>query len=1043
MSTLDALFRIVTTKPVSPKMKTHSSRATAIALSLLMVSTMVAFVVFIRSEPPGSAPRTIAQAREAFGRLPLSFEANRGQADESINFLARGPGYTLALSPTEAAFALAPQSSQLAESDQPRELVERTAVGDLRKAGSSGASYSAPPPPTVLRMNLVGANRDAGGAGLDALEGKVNYLIGNDRTQWRTDIPTFGRVRYHEIYPGIDLVYYGNQRQLEYDFVVAPGTDAQMIALEFAGADRVEIEEATGDLLLSLGENIIRQRKPVSYQETNGARRKVESRYAIKDNGRVGFEVGEYDRSAPLIIDPVLVYSTYLGGSDFEEGSDIKVDSAGNAYICGITNSTDFPTANAIQGTFGGRIDDLVARDGFVTKINAAGTAFVYSTYLGGNKDDWCNKIAVDASGNAYVAGETGSANFPTANAFQATFGGGLSDAFITKINAAGNALVFSTYVGGSIFDAGQGIALDSANNVYFTGRTTSDNYPVVNPIQATYSGGPGADVIISKLNAAGNALVYSTYLGGNAGADQGGFEAGFSIAVDSAGNAYVAGQTRSTNFPTANPIQATFGGGFPDGDAFVTKLNATGNALVYSTYLGGSENDIGFEIAVDSAGSAYVSGVARSTNFPTANAFQTALNGPSDAFLTKLNPTGSAFVYSTYFGGSGDDSANGIAVNASNEAYLAGGTSSTDLPTVNPTQAASGGGIEGFVTRFNAAGSVLLFSTYLGGSGGDAALSIALDSALAMYVVGRTTSTDFPTLIPIQAANGGGQDAFVAKISPDAATPTPTPTPTPNPAQLLNISTRLRVRTDDNVMIGGVIIRGNLAKPVVFRALGPSLTNSQIPADEVLADPVLSLHGPNGELITRNDNWKDDQRPLIEGTIYQPSDDRESVIVATLLPDAYTAIVTGKNRTTGIGVVEAYDNDPAVDSVLANISTRGFVVNGDDTIIGGFILGEPNEGPRHVVIRALGPSLANFGVPDVLQDPLLELRNENGSVIATNDDWQQSAQQAEILASGLAPTDQHESAIAATLPMGRYFGIVQGKAGATGVAVVEIYSLQ
>jgi hypothetical protein len=241
--------------------------------------------------------------------------------------------------------------------------------------------------------------------------------------------------------------------------------------------------------------------------------------------------------------------------------------------------------------------------------------------------------------------------------------------------------------------------------------------------------------------------------------------------------------------------------------------------------------------------------------------------------------------------------------------------------------------------------------------------------------------------------------------------------------------------------MIGGVIIRGNASKPVVFRALGPSLTSSQVPASDVLADPVLSLHGPNGELITRNDNWKDDQRPLIEGTIYQPTDDRESVIVATLPPASYTAIVMGKDRTTGIGVVEVYDNDPMVDSALANISTRGFVVNGDDTIIGGFILGEPNEGPRRLVVRALGPSLATFGIANVLQDPVLELRDQHGAVILANDDWQQS-QQPEITASGLAPSDTRESAIAATLPMGRYFAIVQGKQGATGVAIVEIYSL-
>jgi hypothetical protein len=509
----------------------------------------------------------------------------------------------------------------------------------------------------------------------------------------------------------------------------------------------------------------MRQPKPVVYQEVAGARRLIAGGYKVGADSQVSFSVGEYDRALPLVIDPTLAYSTYLGGSDLEDGNDIAVDSAGNAYICGITNSTNFPTANAIQGTFNPPINpNLVSRDGFVTKLNPAGTAFVYSTYLGGNADDRCNKIAVDASGNAYVAGETGSTNFPTANAFQATYGGGFSDAYVTKINPAGSALVYSTYIGGTIFDAAQAITIDSTNNVYITGRSTSADYPVVNPIQGTYSGGPGADAIVTKLNAAGTALVYSTYLGGSGG---NGFTAGFSIKVDSTGAAYLTGQTRATNFPTVNPIQSTFGGGFPDGDAFVTKLNAAGSALVYSTYLGGSDNDIGFEIALDSIGSAYITGVANSANFPTANAFQGTLKGSSDAFVTKLNAAGTAFVYSTYLGGTTDESGNGIALDSANNAYIAGGTSSTDFPLVNPTQATRGGGVtEAFLTKFNAAGSALTYSTYLGGSGNDTALAIALDPANSMYLTGRTASTNFPTLNPVQSTNGGGsQDAFVTKI--------------------------------------------------------------------------------------------------------------------------------------------------------------------------------------------------------------------------------------------------------------------------------------
>ena len=771
-------FTLLTIRP-----HTHTlQRARRALVVALFFTILAALSLIIGSNPPDaskpnaatsrpSSPRpTIAQVREAYARLPLSFEANRGQADESVDFVARGAGYTLALSPTSAVFGLQNSGCGLRDDDAtPRTLK----TGDGARAESNPQSAKCNPTAAVLRMNLVGANHSAGVAGLNELEGKVNYLTGNDPAQWRTNIPTFERVRYDAVYPGIDVVYYGNQRQLEYDFVVAAGSDARAVRLEFEGAEKVEVE-ASGDLLLKLGESVVRQPKPFVYQEVAGARRAVEGGYVVESDGRVGFALGVYDAALPLIIDPVLVYSTYIGGSGTDVGNEIGVDSAGNAYICGSTSSTNFPVVNALQGTFGGATFEG-GRDGFVTKLNAAGTAFVYSTYLGGSGDDRGNAIEVDASGNAYVVGETTSTNFPTANAFQPTFGGGLSDAFVTKLNSTGSALVYSTFVGGAIFDAGNAIALDSSGSVYISGRTTSEDFPTVNPIQSTYSGGPFADTYISKINAAGSALVYSTYLGGND------FEAGSSIAVDSSGNAYLTGQTRSTNYPTANAIQSTFGGGDLEGDAFLTKVNAAGTAFVYSTYLGGALNDVGFEVVVDSAGSAHVVGTTASNNFPVANAFQSALSGTSDGFVTKLNAAGTAFAYSTYLGGTSDDSVNGIAIGANGNAYVSGGTSSTDFPTVNPTQGTNGGGIDAFVAQFNATGSALLYSTYLGGSGSDVALSIAVDSDGSMYLTGRTTSTNFVTLSPAQGTNGGGQDGFITKIS-DPPTPTPTPTATPTP---------------------------------------------------------------------------------------------------------------------------------------------------------------------------------------------------------------------------------------------------------------------
>ena len=710
----------------------------------------------------------IAQAREAYGQIEMSFEASTEQSESGVNFLARGAGYTLFLKPTEAVFALRNSDCELRNEDRAGRSLET----DARHSKANPQSAICDPQSKVLRLKLAGANETAAVAGADELPGKVNYFIGDDPAKWRANIPTFGRVRYAQVYPGVDLVYYGNQRQLEYDFVVAPGRDARAVKLQFDGADKVEVD-AAGDLLLTLGETVIRQPKPVVYQEVGGSRRTVEGGYAVGADGQVGFTVGEYDASLPLVIDPVLVYSTYLGGSGTDSGNDIAVDSSGNAYICGDTTSTNFPTANAIDGTFGAGTF-MGARDAFVTKLNATGTALVYSTYLGGsgnpldgsqNGDDRCFGVRVDGGGNAYVAGETHSDDFPTANAFQGTRGGGFSDAFVAKLNPAGSALVYSTFIGGSVFDAAAGIELDSSQNVYITGRTTSPNFPTVNPIQSTFAGG-SSDAFVTKLNAAGTALVYSTYLGGTD------FENGSGIAVDSAGNAYLAGQTRSTNFPTANAIQGTFGGGTPDGDAFVTKINAAGSALVYSTYIGGSDNDPGFDIAVDSSGSAHVTGSTSSTNFPVANAIQGTLNGTSDAFVTKLNAAGSAFVYSTYLGGSDADSGNDIALDSSGNAYVAGGTISTNFPTANPIQSTYGGGaVDAFVTKLNAAGSALVYSTYLGGGSLDRANAIAVDSCGSAYVSGITGSTNFTTLNPVQGTNGGGDDAFVTKISDGTTT--------------------------------------------------------------------------------------------------------------------------------------------------------------------------------------------------------------------------------------------------------------------------------
>lgn len=419
-------------------------------------------------------------------------------------------------------------------------------------------------------------------------------------------------------------------------------------------------------------------------------------------------------------------------------------------YVAGWTFSQDFPTENPLQPTYGGGFGD-----GFVSKIDSSGSALVYSTYLGGIGEDIPFGIAVDADGNAYIAGRTGSPNFPTTpNAFQTVLRAKSTNAFVTKVDSEGS-LVFSTYLGGSGGEDGHGIAVDGKGNVYVTGATGSADFPTANPFQPNLRG--QTDAFVTKFDPSGSALVYSTYLGGN------GMDGGMGIAVDVSGNAYIAGITNSLDFPTADPIQATYGGGM--WDAFVTKLDSSGSALVYSTYLGGSDLDEGLAIAVDPDGSAYVTGWTASTDFPTENAFQPAKAGGYDAFVTKLNASGTTMTYSTYLGGSGDEYGRGIAADTNGNAYIVGDTFSTDFPTQNPIQPALRGFSDAFVTQFDASGSALVFSTYLGGSLGEEGFGIAADAEGNAYVVGLTISADFPTQNPFQPENGGFIDVFVTKI--------------------------------------------------------------------------------------------------------------------------------------------------------------------------------------------------------------------------------------------------------------------------------------
>ena len=698
----------------------------------------------------GAAAQT-AMFQSEYGQLPLSFEANQGQTDSRVDYLARGAGYTMFLTGDGA-------------------------VLDLQQAASSPASGNASfrNPPcqisgTAIDMQFIGANPGATVTGLDKQQTTSNYFVGNDSRQWRSGIANYGQVEYQHLYSGIDAVFHGNQGQLEYDFNIAPGADPNQIQWQITGASGLSLD-SSGNLLIHTTSSDLIEKAPNIYQEINGQRVAVSGHFVLEGADRVGFAIGGYDTSASLVIDPLLSYSTYLGGNFIDQATGIAVD-AGDAYVTGFTASTNFPTTpGAYQTTSAG------SSDIFIAKLNAAGSGLVYSTYLGGSSDELGSGIAVDGTGNAYVTGHTSSTNFPTTPGAYQTALAGSDDAFIAKLNAAGSGLLYSTYLGGTGTDEANGIAVDGAGNAYVTGRTNSANFPTTPGAYQTAIAGSN-DAFITKMNAAGSGLLYSTYLGVT------GDNQASSIAVDDTGNSYVTGYTTSANFPTSPGAFQTTLAGFQD--AFVTKLNAAGSGLVYSTYLGGSGNsDRANEIALDTAGNAYIAGYTDSANFPTTpGAFQTTLAGSYDAFIVKMNAAGSGLVYSTYLGGSGSDFCTGIAVDGAGNSYVTGSTYSTTFPvTPGAYQTTLSGSPDAFMAKLNAAGSGLLYSTYLGGSGTDQALGIATDGAGDAYVAGYTNSINFPaTPGAYQTTVAGGYDAFVAKF---ASTPPTVPVdsdPAPN----------------------------------------------------------------------------------------------------------------------------------------------------------------------------------------------------------------------------------------------------------------------
>jgi hypothetical protein len=1106
-----------------------------------------------------SPPRAVAasikadqkRARMTLGQLPLSFEANRGQYDPQVQFASRGAGYKAFFTQTEAVFVLRKPGAAPAKASAPLQGTNpQRAAQAMQQRAQQAAERAASK--AVLRVSLTGADPAPGMTGVDELAGKLNYFRGNQEQKWITNVPTFRRISYNAVYPGIDLIYYGKGNQLEYDLVIAPGADPNRIAFAFDGAERVEVDANSGALVITAASGAqLRQEKPLIYQEVDGMRRAVSGGFKVNGT-RAAFSVGDYDRSRPLVIDPAIIsYSTYLAGESDDQVHGIAADSDGNTYAVGWTESELFPVKNAYQA---GQNND--SAEAFVTKFNADGSQLIWSTYLGGGDgidpcgecgiraDEGAYGVALDSDRNVYVTGFTFSSDFPTYLAMQPQLSDALTadaDSFITKIAAAGDRLVFSTYFGGADgSDSGRGIALDKNNNIYVVGYTNSFAFPTTNPIQREIDGRIGHfhtneenfDGYLAKIDASGQFRIYSTYIGGPSQ------DIATAVAVDGTGAAYVTGWTDSTqpeptpdpsatatpdpsasptptpaaspaiHFPiTDNTFQQNPGGGGFTRDAFVTKVDPAGTQYIYSTYLGGNGSDVAWGIALGPDSSAYVTGYTNSgqlsagidpipgeNEFPTtANAFQPNNAGGFDAFLTRFNPNGNDLIYSTYIGGEfdeGDGAANvclecsdqidggAVAVDVLGNAYITGWTESTFVATPAPSATATATATatvgdrpnapngapsptpvnfpikdafqpdpgsspgssspqsrDAFVSMFNTnqdGDDSLVYSSFLGGSRRDEGQAITVDPGGNPFVAGwtetdsdRAASTgpgvpgflnDFPTTAgAFQEEPSGGADGWVVAFAGGSAVI--------GQGQGFTISGQVTLLEDGSPVEGVTITLDkpdNTTATTTTDALGTYSFQNLPPVPE--APYIVTPSGlgyeytpPSQEVVITNKNERADFVAHFPEPTPTPSASPTATATATATPTGTAA------------------------SQPVNLSTRLHVLTGDQVGIGGFII--TGSSVKHVIVRAIGPDLRRFGIPNPLEDPVLELHGPTGFTTIINNNWRDT-QEVQIKATGLAPTNDLESAIDAVLSPGSYTGIIRGNNEGTGIGLIEVYDL-
>jgi Beta-propeller repeat/Abnormal spindle-like microcephaly-assoc'd, ASPM-SPD-2-Hydin len=708
-------------------------------------------------------PPSRASINANYGKLPLTFEANRGQTDPRAAFVSRGPGYTAFLTSDGMVLSLSAKQA--------------VASPATAHAGSGSSSTHA-----TLQFRLLGAARNPAIVGEVPQVGHVNYFIGNDPAKWWRNVPTYAQVRYRNIYPGIDLLYYGNHRQLEYDFAISPGANPERIQFEIRGAREIHIA-TDGALVLATSVGEIHFQTPIIYQESNGQRNPVQGSYVVKDSTHIGFQLSHYDTNKPLVIDPVLVYSTYLGGSGSDQPSGIALDTAGNVYVAGSTDSTDFPLTT---------LGSLPAGNThvFVAKLDASGSNLIFADYLGGNNQDYGYAVALDAANNVYVTGSTASSDFPTVNPFQGTYPGGFN-VFLSKVSPDGSSLLYSTYFGGNGSDVPSSVAVDGAGEMLIAGYTSSTTLPVANAYQSTVSANLGGMFgnygFLTKFNPDGLSLAYSTYFGGssNVPLNCGGtpcwpqpLSSIAGMVLDNTGNAYVTGTTNTYDFPvTGGAYLATDTTQQNATVGFVSKFNGAGS-LQYSTYLyesSGLLTNIN-AIAVDALGSAYVTGTAISDGtFPITS---TSICDPgvygwgcSYAFVTKFDAAGASLLYSTFLGPNNNATPQAIALDGNNDAYILSSTSSSSFSPVNGIESFSSGN-DILLVEIDPAASTQLFATFLGGNGNDqpAPAGMVLDASGNIYATGMTDSTDFPVIQPFQSALAGNTDAFIVKIGSGSA---------------------------------------------------------------------------------------------------------------------------------------------------------------------------------------------------------------------------------------------------------------------------------